>query len=129
LRRRQRGVAVERSGRAVENGSGACERDMSGGNVFGRMWRGEVPLHRAFWTWAVIGGIAVNGSTTIAMLILLVLGRPVEAVVVGYAVPTPYNVLVTVGVWRAAGRYGGDRRWADFVRAATVVGMTILTLI
>lgn len=93
-----------------------------------RLWRGELPLPQAFWNWAVLGGLAINGSTTILFLVLLMNGQTAAAFVAGYAFSVPYNIITTVGVWRSAGRYEGERRWADLARAVTVVGMTLLSL-
>ena len=93
-----------------------------------RLWQGDLPLSQAFWHWAVAGGIAVNGLTSILFLALIMNDRIVTAFVVGYALSVPYNIVVTVGVWRSAGRYQGDRRWADLARIVTVAGMTVLSL-
>lgn len=93
-----------------------------------RLWFGELPLPDAFWNWVVIGGIAVNGLTSILFLVLVMSGYPVTAIAVGYVCSVPYNVLVTVAVWRSAGRYRGDRRWADAARIVTVAVMAILSI-
>ena len=93
-----------------------------------RLWRGDLPLPQAFWNWAVIGGIAVNGLTSILFLILIMNDQIVTAFIVGYALSVPYNIVVTVGVWRSAGRYEGERRWADIARIVTVAVMTVLSL-
>jgi hypothetical protein len=93
-----------------------------------RLWRGELPLAEAFWTWAVLGGLLVNVATTIGFLWLVMAGQTVAAYVVGYGLSLPYNLVATVGVWRAAGRAGADARWADTARVAVAVGMTILSL-
>jgi len=95
---------------------------------FLHLWRGELALGNAFWNWAVLGGLVVNVLTSIAFLALVMNGYLVAAFVAGYAVPIPYNVVVTVGVWRAAGRYEGERKWADLARIVTVVGMILLSL-
>lgn len=93
-----------------------------------RLWRGEVPLFNAFWDWALIGGLIVNVSTTIACLALVLYDRPIEAAIVGYLFSVPYNVFITVAVWRSAARYKGNPRWATMARVATVIGMTVLSL-
>ncbi len=38
----------------------------------------------------------------------------------------PYNVIVSVGVWRSAERYAGERRWAELARTVTIIGMVLL---
>jgi hypothetical protein len=94
-----------------------------------RLWRGEVPLFNAFWDWALIGGLIVNVSMTIASLVLVMEDMLLAAVIVGHAFSVPYNVFVTVAVWRSAARYKGDPRWATAARVVTVTGMIILSLI
>lgn len=93
-----------------------------------RLWSGEMPLARAFWGYAVLLGVAVNLATSGLFLVLLVAERPLAALIAGYGIPVPYNVVATVGVWRAADRYGGDRLHAELARAVTLVGMLLLSL-
>ena len=93
-----------------------------------RLWRGEIPLFTAFWTWAVLGGLLINIASSAAFLVLVSNDQPVLAVLAGYATSLPYNLLVTVGVWRAAARYTGERQWAELARIATVVGMALLSV-
>ena len=93
-----------------------------------RLWQGKLPLPQAFWNWAVAGGLAVNGLTSVLFLALIMADQVVAAFVVGYALSVPYNIVATVGVWRSAGRYDGERRWADLARIVTVAGMTLLSV-
>ncbi len=91
------------------------------------MWRGELPLVSAFWDWAVIGGIVVNGATSVLFFVLLMNDYPLTALIVGYACSVPYNALVTVGVWRSADRHP-DRKTANLAKIVTTVGMTLLSI-
>ncbi|MCB4823806.1 hypothetical protein [Roseicella aerolata] len=93
-----------------------------------RVWRGELPLPTAFWNWAVAGGLAVNLTTSLAFLVLITQDSPLAALIVGYGLSVPYNIVATVGVWRAAGRYAGPPHWAQAARVATVVGMGVLSV-
>lgn len=93
-----------------------------------RLWRGELPLAQAFWSWAVLGGLAVNGITTLLFLMLVAADRPIAAFLAGYALSVPYNVVVAVAVWRSADGFPGDPRWADLARIVTVVGMVLLSI-
>jgi len=54
--------------------------------------------------------------------------RPIAAFILGYALSVPYNILVTVGVWRSAERYTGERKWADLARIVTIAGMILLSV-
>lgn len=93
-----------------------------------RLWHGELALADAFWNWAVFGGLIVNLMSSAGFLFLIMADRPVAAAIAGYAFSVPYNIVVVIGVWRSAGRYDGDRRWADWARIVTVVGMVVLSV-
>ena len=93
-----------------------------------RLWQGELTLSNAFWNWAVLGGLIINISSSAFFLFLIMADHPIWAFIVGYAFSVPYNVIVTVGVWRSAGRYAGERHWADLARITTLIGMTLLSV-
>jgi len=93
-----------------------------------RLWRGELPLAEAFWTWAVLVGLAVNLFSTIGFYWLIMADQTAAAIVVGYVVSVAYNIVAGVGAWRSAGRPDADPRWAGPARLAVVLGMTILSL-
>ncbi len=97
-------------------------------NSLRRLWRGELARADAFWNWAVFGGLAINVATTALLLFLIMADRPIFAFIAGYAPAVPYNVIVSVGVWRSAERYAGDRRWADLARIVTIIGMVLLSV-
>ena len=97
-------------------------------NSLRRLWRGELALADAFWNWAVFGGLAINAATTALLFFLIVADRPISALIAGYAFSVPYNVIVSIGVWRSAERYTGERRWADLARIVTIVGMVLLSV-
>ncbi len=93
-----------------------------------RLWRGELELHNAFWNWAVIGGLTINVVSSGLFLFLIMADRPIFALIAGYALSLPYNVIVSVGVWRSADQFTGERRWADLARIVTVAGMVLLSV-
>ncbi len=93
-----------------------------------RLWRGELALPAAFWNWAVFGGLAINLASSALFLFLIMADRPISAFIAGYALSVPYNVIVTIGVWRSAERYAGERRWADLARIVTIIGMVLLSV-
>ena len=92
------------------------------------LWLGEVPLDEAFWTWAITVALLINLSTSVLFLTLITMDRPWAALVAGYALSVPYNVVVAVGVWRSAARYRGPAAYADLARVATVTLMMVLTV-
>jgi|SRR6056297_3158393 len=93
-----------------------------------QLWQGEMSLSEAFWTWALMGGLLVNVATSIAFMTLISFDLPVIALLAGYGISLPYNVVATVGVWRAAGRYDGPALHADLARGGTLGLMAILSL-
>ena len=97
-------------------------------NSLGRLWRGEIALPDAFWSWAVLGGLVINAASSALFLFLVMADHPILALVAGYAPSVPYNIVVSVGVWRSAATYSGERRWADLARIATIVGMILLSV-
>lgn len=90
--------------------------------------RGDLTLREAFWDWVVLGGLMVNVSTTILLFVLLTYDQPWAALIVGKGLSLPYNLMVTVGVWRSAKRHDGPVLQADGARIATVILMTVLSL-
>jgi hypothetical protein len=92
------------------------------------LWRGDLRLGDAFWTWAVLGGLAVNITTSALFLWLITLDRPWVALVVGYGFSVPYNVAVATGVWRSAARHDGPALQADLARVVTLILMVVLSL-
>ena len=93
-----------------------------------RLWRGELALANAFWNWAVFGGLFINVASSALFLFLIMNDRPVSAFIAGYAPTIPYNIIASVGVWRSAGHYPGERHWADLARTVTIIGMVLLSV-
>ena len=94
----------------------------------GALWRGELPLQRAFWTWAVAVGLLINVTTTVLFLALITLDRPWSALLLGYAVGVSYNIAALVGAWRSAARYPGPNLHADLARGASLLLFVVLSL-
>lgn len=91
-------------------------------------WRGEAPLSSAFWNWAVLGGLLVNVVTSFLFLTFFMQNQTLVALLIGYGVSIPYNIFATVGVWRSANRFEGERKWADLAKVVTVIEMVVLSL-
>lgn len=87
------------------------------------LWAGEIPLSRAFWEYALVGGLLVNLATTILFMALLTTKTSIALLIFAFCLPIPYNVLMLVAVWRSAGRYQGRQIWADLARSAIVIWM------
>lgn len=92
------------------------------------LFRGDLRLHDAFWTWVVLGGLVVNVSTTVLFLILISADQPWPALIVGYAFSIPYNIVALVGVWGSAARHNGLALHADLARWTSLIFLTILSM-
>jgi len=92
------------------------------------LWRGDMPLGDAFWGWVVLGGLVVNVTTSVVFLVLISLDQPWPALLVGYGLSLPYNLVALVGVWRSAARHEGPQAQADLARGASVIWLAVLSL-
>lgn len=94
-----------------------------------RLWSGDMPLVRAFWDVAVIGGLLLNASTSIAAFALFTTELSAWVGVAVFLLPLPYNLLAVVAVWRSAARYPGPRHWATAARIAVLLWIATVTLV
>ena len=94
-----------------------------------KLWRGELPLPLAFWSYAIVYGSLGNLITTMAALGALVAELHNALVLAIFLLPLPYNVTAVIGVWRSAARYRGPEHWANLARAAVVIWAVIATVV
>ncbi|TPI17337.1 hypothetical protein [Mesorhizobium sp. B4-1-1] len=70
-------------------------------------WRGEAPLDRLFWRDMLLVGTIVSIASSALALVLLGLKLPLWLVLAVHFLPVPYNIFLTVAVWRTAEKVGG----------------------
>ena len=87
-----------------------------------------MPLDTAFWSYAVMGGVAVNVLTSFAFMILVVADKPVAGFIVGYGLSLPYNLIAIMGVCRAAAQDDADPAKAKLYPFVTIAGMVLLSV-
>ncbi len=92
-----------------------------------QLWAGDIPLDQAFWRYTVVYGLLLNLVTHVLFFALLVRDVNTVLVVLAFALPIPYNLLMIVVVWRSADRYQGPKSWAELARIAAVIWMIALT--
>ena len=68
------------------------------------LWRGEVPLARVFWEYAIAWGTLANIACTGIALAAFVNGAPAWLGLLLHFAPTPFNALMVISTWRAAVR-------------------------
>lgn len=80
-----------------------------GNGFFGSRWRGEVPLDRLFWRDMLLVATVISIGSSALALVLLGLKLPLWAVLAVHFLPVPYNIFLTVSVWRTAEKAGGAK--------------------
>jgi hypothetical protein len=93
------------------------------------LWKGQLPLARAFWEYAVFYVALANLCATAASLGALAAGLPGALAIAIFLLPVPYVVVAVVGVWRSADAYSGPQHWATLARIAAVAWGGLMTLI
>ena len=88
------------------------------GSFFRSRWQGLVPLDRLFWRDLAFIGTAINIASTVVALILLGLKLPLAAVLAVHFAPVPYNIFLTLAVWRIAEKAGGAKASAMMLGSA-----------
>ena len=73
---------------------------------FRSRWLGEVPLDQLFGHDMLLVGTALNIASSSVALMLLGLKLPLWAVLAVHFLPVPYNIFLTIAVWRTAEKSG-----------------------
>jgi hypothetical protein len=77
-------------------------------HFFGARWRGEVSLGLLIWRDMLLVASALNALASMTALGLLALDvPPLVALPVHFAL-VPYNIFLTLSIWRTAERTGGS---------------------
>jgi hypothetical protein len=85
------------------------------------LWKGQLPLARAYWEFGVVYVVLANLCATGAALGGLAAGLPGALAVVIFLLPAPYILVAVVGVWRSASAYEGPPHWAMLARYSSIV--------
>ncbi|RWM24801.1 hypothetical protein [Mesorhizobium sp.] len=76
---------------------------------FRSRWQGQAPLDRLFWRDMLFAGTAINIASSALALVLLGLKLPLWLVLAAHFLLVPYNIFLTLAVWRTAERTGGAK--------------------
>ena len=80
--------------------------------------RGDYGLARTFWLYGVL--VRLGSSLVLRLVEGTVLGVLFGVTYLGY------EVALTMGIWRAAGRYAGGEHWVVLARALAVLPLVFL---
>lgn len=92
------------------------------------LWAGRMSLGRAFWGYALVGGLLINGYATLVSFMIIAAGGSDLLAVAMHLLPVPWNVVATVGVWRSAARTDVSRGRALAARCGAI-GLFALMLV
>jgi len=81
---------------------------------FSKLVNGDIGLAKTYWLYGFVVGLIINVLTRII--------PSLGALAVILAVAIPYQIMVLLGVWRAADKYQGRKAWAILAKIATVLG-------
>ncbi|MDA0307069.1 MAG: hypothetical protein O3B76_12445 [Proteobacteria bacterium] len=89
-----------------------------------QLWRGEIALWKTFWLFGADGGVVLGLPIFSALLALT--DVPDDATAAKFLAALTllliYLAWAFTGIWRAAGRYEGDKALAVAAKAAVVGG-------
>jgi len=75
---------------------------------FRQLWLGELPLHEAFWRYAITYDLVLNLAATLAALMIVLADAPIAFAAILHFLPLPYSLFAATGAWRSADRYSGN---------------------
>ena len=92
------------------------------------IWSGGVNLNDMFFWYVIVWGTLLNLVTSVLFYVAVIYEWSAVWLVPLYFLPLPYNILVTVGVWRSAGLSTGSPVFAEVAKYSTVLYMIFLSM-
>lgn len=86
-----------------------------------QLWLGQLPLHEAFWRYAITYAFVLNLAGSFATLMFILAETPIAFAVIAHFLPLPYSLFAAIGAWRSADRYAGNRFHTATAKFALVV--------
>ncbi|MGO2137040.1 MAG: hypothetical protein ACTH3S_16615 [Marinobacter sp.] len=83
-------------------------------NFFSKLTSGDFGLAKTYWLFGVVVGIVLN--------LIIKFTPSIGGLLVILALAVVYQVMVLLGVWRAANRYQGRKAWTILAKIAAVLG-------
>jgi hypothetical protein len=95
------------------------------------IWTGELGLWKTFWLLGVGGVLFAAIPIFAAMMALTDVPDDDTAswFLAALAFLFAYQLLVSVGIWRSANLYSGDRHWSILAKVCVVVGVVVVVLL
>lgn len=88
---------------------------------------GVARIETVFWRDMLLTGTSVTLATFVAAMMLLAEDYPTPLILVIYFIAMPYNIFITISVWRGAVQAGAARQ--TFYRTIAALWLVITTLL
>jgi hypothetical protein len=89
--------------------------------AFRQLWLGELPLHEAFWRFAITYDLLLNIAATLGALTLVLAETPIAFAADIHFLPLPYSLFAAIGTWRSADRYSGNPIHATIAKIVLII--------
>ena len=93
------------------------------------LWKGRLPLARAFWEHAVGYGALASLAATGGAFAALALDLPGALALLAHLLPLPYLFVCVVGVFRSARCYAGPPIWVNSAKVAVVIWAALMVVV
>ncbi len=87
---------------------------------FRQLWLGHLPLHEAFWRYAITYDLVLNIAATLGALAFILAEAPIANAAVVHFLPLPYSLFAATGAWRSADSYTGSSIHAAAAKLALI---------
>jgi hypothetical protein len=88
---------------------------------FRQLWLGQLPLHEAFWRYAITYDLMLNIAATLAALAFVLADTPIAFAAIVHFLPLPYSLFAATGSWRSADHYQGNPFHAAAAKFALII--------
>ncbi len=94
--------------------------DVSSKGFFSKLMHGDFGLAKTYWLY----GVAASYAGSLLSSLIPSLGGQLVYMTLWLA----YDVILTIGIWRAANRYDGRRAWAILAKIGGLMGLALMFL-
>jgi len=92
------------------------------------LWRGDVPLAKAYWLFGVVVGIGFAIAFAVIEYQSSGLSEGIgPAFIIGLMLSYfVYVIFINIAIWRSASKYKGPKRWAILAKVMVIVSWAAL---
>ena len=88
------------------------------------IWNGELPLVKVYWIYGALVGVLLKGVVQLSYYFVpLNYIQPYSYCLIALIIP--YQFLISVGIWRSASTFTGNRVWAVLAKFGSIAGVIV----